>query len=65
MRKYKKATEFIILSINKIKMTQEKIKNTTEEEINNEIKNAKDIMDQENGSRRTTTRRTNSRSSLK
>ena len=48
MRKYKKETEFIILSINKIKMTQEKIKNTTEEEINNEIKNAKDIMDQEN-----------------
>ena len=47
MRKYKNETEFIILSINKIKMTQEKIKNTSVEEINKELQNVKDIMDKE------------------
>lgn len=48
MKKYKNETEFIILSINKIKMTQEKIKNTTKEELNKEIQKAKDKMDKEN-----------------
>jgi len=48
MRKYKNETEFLILSINKIKLTQEKIKNTNIEDLNNEIKDAKEKMDQEN-----------------
>ena len=47
-RKYKNETEFLILSINKIKLTQDKIKNTNQDDLQKEIKNAKDAMDQEN-----------------
>ena len=48
MRKYKNETEFIILSMNKIKLTQEKIKDLNMEELNKEINEAKEKMDQEN-----------------
>jgi hypothetical protein len=47
-RKYKNETEFLILSINKIKLTQDKIKNTNQDDLQKEIKNAKDDMEQEN-----------------
>ena len=48
MRKYKNETEFLILSINKIKLTQDKIKNTNKDDLQKEINEAKDAMDQEN-----------------
>ena len=47
MRKYRDETEFMIISINKIKLTQEKIKSLSIEELNNEIKEAKEKMDSE------------------
>jgi ABC-type multidrug transport system fused ATPase/permease subunit len=46
-RKYKKETEFLILSINKIKMTQDLIKQKQLEEINKEISDIKDKMKNE------------------
>ena len=48
MKKYKKETEFLILSINKIKMAQDKINNLNMEELNKEINEAKQLIDQEN-----------------
>ena len=47
MRKYKAETEFLILSINKIKMTQDLIKEKQLEQINNEIAEIKTKMDNE------------------
>jgi len=47
MRKYKYETEFMILSMNKIKLTQEKIKTLNMEELDREINDAKEKMDQE------------------
>ena len=59
MRKYKNETEFLFLSINKIKLTQEKIKNTSLEDLNNEIKEAKDKMNQENNEEEKKTKKKN------
>ena len=47
MRKYRDETEFMIISINKIKLTQEKIKSLNIETLKNEIKEAKEKMDSE------------------
>ena len=47
MRKYKKETEFLILSINKIKMTQDLIKQKLLAEVNQEITEIKDKMKKE------------------
>ena len=47
MRKYRDETEFMIISINKIKLTQEKIKSLSIETLKNEIKEAKERMDSE------------------
>ena len=47
MRKYKDETEFIIISINKIKLTQEKIITLSIETLKKEIKEAKESMDSE------------------
>jgi len=47
MRKYRDETEFMIISINKIKLTQEKIKNLSIETLKNEIKEAKERMNSE------------------
>jgi len=47
MRKYRDETEFIIISINKIKLTQEKIKSLNIETLKNEIKEAKERMNLE------------------
>ena len=41
MRKYRDETEFIIISINKIKLTQEKIKKLNIKYLENEIKKEK------------------------
>ena len=48
MKKYRDETEFIIISINKIKLTQEKIKNLNITDLENQIKEAKKIMNLEN-----------------
>ena len=42
MRKYKYETEFIIISINQIQLTQEKIKNTDYNDLKREIKEAEE-----------------------
>ena len=47
VRKYKNETEFIVLSINKIKLTQEKINNLNMEDLSKEISEAKENMKQE------------------
>ena len=47
MRKYKKETEFLILSINKIKMTLDLIKEKQMEELNKEISEIKNKIDSE------------------
>jgi len=47
MRKYKNETEFIVLSINKIKLTQEKINNLNMEDLPKQIHEAKKNMSQE------------------
>ena len=47
MRKYKNETEFIVLSINKIKLAQEKINNLNMEDLTKQIHEAKDNMKQE------------------
>ena len=47
MRKYKKETEFLILSINKIKMTQDLIKQKFLAEINQELTEIKDKIKKE------------------
>ena len=47
MRKYKDETEFIIISINKIKLTQEKIITLSIETLKNKIKEAKQSVDSE------------------
>ena len=47
MRKYRDETEFIIISINKIKLTQEKIITLSIETLKKEIKEAKESMDSE------------------
>ena len=47
MRKFKKETEFLILSINKIKMTLDLIKEKQMEELNKEISEIKDKIDSE------------------
>jgi len=47
MRKYKNETEFIVLSINKIKLAQEKTSNLNMEDLNKQIYEAKDNMNQE------------------
>ena len=47
MRKYKNETEFIVLSINKIKLAQEKINNLNLDDLKKEIKEAKEDMNQE------------------
>ena len=47
MRKYKNETEFIVLSINKIKLTQEKINNLNMEDLPKQIHEAKKNMIQE------------------
>ena len=47
MRKYRDETEFMIISINKIKLTQEKIKCLSIETLKKEIKEAKERMDSE------------------
>ena len=47
MRKYKKETEFLILSINKIKMTLDLIKGKQMEELNKEISEIKNKIDSE------------------
>ena len=47
MRKYKNETEFLILSINKIKMTLDKIKEKKIEDVNKEISEIKNKMDNE------------------
>ena len=59
MRKYKNETEFLILSINKIKMTQDKINNLNMEELDKEISEAKQIMDQENDKEEKTNKKNN------
>jgi len=48
MRKYKNETEFIVLSINKIKLAQEKINSLNIDDLKKEIKEAKENMNQEN-----------------
>jgi hypothetical protein len=45
MRKYRDETEFMIISINKIKLTQEKIKSLNIDFLENQIKEAKEKMD--------------------
>ena len=47
MRKYKDETEFMSISINKIKLTQEKIKSLNIETLENQIKEAKEKLDLE------------------
>ena len=47
MRKYRDETEFIIISINKIRLTQEKIKSLSIDTLKREIKEAKEKMDSE------------------
>ena len=47
MRKYKNETEFLILSINKIKMTQDLIKEKQMKELNQEINEIKNKIDNE------------------
>ena len=47
VRKYKSETEFIFLSINKIKMAQEKTSNLNMEDLDKQIYEAKDNMNQE------------------
>jgi len=47
MRKYRDETEFMIISINKIKLTQEIIRSLSIETLKNEIKEAKEKMDSE------------------
>ena len=47
MRKYKNETEFIVLSINKIKLAQEKINSLNIDDLEKEIKEAKENMNQE------------------
>ena len=47
MRKYKNEAEFLILSINKIKMTLDKIKEKKIEDVNKEISEIKNKMDNE------------------
>lgn len=47
MRKYKKETEFLILSINKIKMTQDLIKQKLLAEVDQEITDIKEKMQNE------------------
>ena len=47
MRKYKNETEFMSISINKIKLTQEKIKSLNIDTLKNQIKEAKEKMDSE------------------
>ena len=47
MRKYKKETEFFILSINKIKMTQDKINEKNLGDVNNQINEIKGRLDGE------------------
>ena len=47
MRKYRDETEFMIISINKIKLTQEKIKTLSKEALKDEIKEAKERMNSE------------------
>ena len=47
VRKYKSETEFIVLSINKIKMAQEKASNLNMEDLDKQIYDAKDNMNQE------------------
>ena len=47
MRKYKNETEFIILSINKIKLAQEKTNNLNMEDLSKQIYEAKEDMNQE------------------
>ena len=47
MRKYRDETEFMIISINKIKLTQEKIKNLSIKALKSQIKEAKERMDSE------------------
>ena len=47
MRKYKDETEFMSISINKIKLTQEKIKSLNIDTLENQIKEAKEKMDLE------------------
>ena len=47
VRKYKSETEFIVLSINKIKMAQEKTSNLNMEDLDKQIYEAKDNMNQE------------------
>ena len=47
MRKYKNETEFIVLSINKIKLAQEKINNLNMEDLTKQIYEAKENMNKE------------------
>ena len=47
MRKYRDETEFMIISINKIRLTQEKIKSLSIETLENQIKEAKERIDSE------------------
>ena len=47
VRKYKNETEFIVLSINKIKLAQEKINNLNMEDLTKQIYEAKENMNQE------------------
>ena len=47
MLKYRDETEFIIISINKIKLTQEKIKTLSKEALKDEIKGAKERINSE------------------
>ena len=47
MRKYKNETEFIVLSINKIKLAQEKINNLNLDDLKKEINEAKEDMNLE------------------
>ena len=47
MRKYKNETEFIVLSINKIKLAQEKTNNLNMEDLSKQIYEAKEDMNQE------------------
>jgi len=47
MRKYKNETEFIVLSINKIKLAQEKINSLNMDDLKKEINEAKENMNQE------------------
>ena len=49
VRKYKNETEFIVLSINKIKLAQEKINSLNMEDLNKQIDEAKKNINQEEG----------------